>query len=194
MTPIVLCAGKGIKLAEELEHKKIRDVQREREDAIFNKFWTILNDLKYFFNFYLFCTIMIHFEQFSWTFLNFARQNLTISKTIKQCLTISYSIKQYLMNLTAPKESNSIRHYPKWSNNILLTVKKVFLIQYLIQRLMKWLLCDQMTASLSVFMWYSQIAYQTEKVLGKKFYDWMLSLESDQMTALWPNDSFTFTF
>ena len=43
-------------------------------------------------------------------------------------------------------------------------------------------------------MWLSQKAYQTEQFLLKKFYDSMLSLESDEMTVLWPNDSITFTF
>ena len=43
-------------------------------------------------------------------------------------------------------------------------------------------------------MRHSQIAYQTEQVLLKKFFDLMFSLESDEMTALWPNDSLTFTF
>ena len=43
-------------------------------------------------------------------------------------------------------------------------------------------------------MWYSQNAYQTEQLLLKKYFDSMFSLESDEMTALWPNDSFTFTF
>ena len=40
----------------------------------------------------------------------------------------------------------------------------------------------------------SQKAYQTEQLLLKKFFDSMFSLESDEMTALWPNDSLTFTF
>jgi len=40
----------------------------------------------------------------------------------------------------------------------------------------------------------SQKAYQTEQLLLKKFFDSMFSLESDKMTALWPNDSLTFTF
>ena len=43
-------------------------------------------------------------------------------------------------------------------------------------------------------MSYSQIAYKTEQLLKKKFFDSMFSLESDKMTALWPNDSLTFTF
>ena len=43
-------------------------------------------------------------------------------------------------------------------------------------------------------MWLSQIAYQTEELLWKKFFDSMFSLESDEMIALWPNDSLTFTF
>ena len=36
--------------------------------------------------------------------------------------------------------------------------------------------------------------YQTEQLLQKKIFDSMFSLESDEMTALWPNDSLTFTF
>ena len=43
-------------------------------------------------------------------------------------------------------------------------------------------------------MWHSQKAYQTEQFLLKKFYDSMLSLESDEMTVLWPNDRLIFTF
>ena len=43
-------------------------------------------------------------------------------------------------------------------------------------------------------MWLSQIAYQTEQFLSKKVFDLMFSLESDKMTALWPNDSLTLTF
>ena len=39
-----------------------------------------------------------------------------------------------------------------------------------------------------------QIAYQTEQLLSKKFFDSMFSLESDKMTALWPNDRIMFTF
>ena len=40
----------------------------------------------------------------------------------------------------------------------------------------------------------SQIAYQTEQLLEKKFFDSKFSLVSDKMTALGPNDSSTFTF
>ena len=43
-------------------------------------------------------------------------------------------------------------------------------------------------------MWFSQIAYQTEELLKKKFFDKIFSLESDKMTALWPNKNLTFTF
>ena len=43
---------------------------------------------------------------------------------------------------------------------------------------------------LSLFMPHSEAAYQTEQV----FFDLMFSLESHKMTALWPNDSTTFTF
>ena len=42
-------------------------------------------------------------------------------------------------------------------------------------------------------MWDSQIAYQTEQLLQKNFLDTIFSLESDKMTALWPNDSLTVT-
>ena len=47
---------------------------------------------------------------------------------------------------------------------------------------------------ISLFMSYSQIAYQTEQLLKKKFSDLMLGLESDKMTPVWPNDIFTLTF
>ena len=43
-------------------------------------------------------------------------------------------------------------------------------------------------------MWNSQIASQTEELLEKKFFVSVFSLESDEMTALWPNESLTFTF
>ena len=38
------------------------------------------------------------------------------------------------------------------------------------------------------------MAYQAEQFLLKKFSDLTLSLKSDKMTALCPNDSLTFTF
>ena len=50
-----------------------------------------------------------------------------------------------------------------------------------------------MTAKLSLFMWYSQTAYQTEQLFQKKFFDLVFSLKSDEMTAMWPNDSLNFT-
>ena len=40
-------------------------------------------------------------------------------------------------------------------------------------------------------MKHSQIAYQTEQFLYKNSFDLMISLESDEMTALWPNDRLT---
>ena len=43
-------------------------------------------------------------------------------------------------------------------------------------------------------MCHSQKDYPTKHLLKKKFFDSMFSLESDEMTALWPNDSLTFTF
>ena len=46
-----------------------------------------------------------------------------------------------------------------------------------------------MTAKLSLFMPYLQVVYQTEQVLKNKLFDMMFSLKSDEMTALWPNDS-----
>ena len=50
-----------------------------------------------------------------------------------------------------------------------------------------------MTAELSLFIWHSQIAFQIDQLLKKVFAS-MFSLESDEMTALGPNDSLTFTF
>ena len=44
------------------------------------------------------------------------------------------------------------------------------------------------------FMRHSQIAYQTEQILLKKFFDLMFSLKSDKMTAFRPNDTLTFKF
>ena len=43
-------------------------------------------------------------------------------------------------------------------------------------------------------MWLSQEAYQTEQLLWENFFDLMFFLESDKMTALWPNDRLTLTF
>ena len=43
-------------------------------------------------------------------------------------------------------------------------------------------------------MWLSQIAYQTERLMWEKFFDVMISSESDEMTALWTNESLTLTF
>ena len=51
-----------------------------------------------------------------------------------------------------------------------------------------------MTEKLLFLIPLSPIAYQTEQLLEKKFFDSMYSLESDKMTALCPNDSITFTF
>ena len=47
----------------------------------------------------------------------------------------------------------------------------------------KWLFHDRMAAQLSLFMRYSLIAYQTEQLLPKEFFDSMPSLESDEMTT-----------
>ena len=49
-----------------------------------------------------------------------------------------------------------------------------------------------MTATFSLFMQFSKIADQFEQLLQKKFSNSMLSLESDKMTALWPNSSLDF--
>ena len=46
-----------------------------------------------------------------------------------------------------------------------------------------------MTAKLSLFMPYFQVAYQTEQLLLNKFFDMIFILKIDEMTALWPNDS-----
>ena len=62
------------------------------------------------------------------------------------------------------------------------------------KKVKRWLLCDQMTAKLSLFMKYSQLVHQTEQLLKKNYFDSMLSLESDEMTALWSNDSLAFPF
>ena len=43
-------------------------------------------------------------------------------------------------------------------------------------------------------MWQSLIACQTEQLLQKKFFDSVFSLESDEITALWPNHSLFSTF
>ena len=62
------------------------------------------------------------------------------------------------------------------------------------KKVTKWLLCDQIIAQLSLFMKHSQIVHQTEQLLKKNYFDSMVSLESDEMTALWSNDSLTFPF
>ena len=51
-----------------------------------------------------------------------------------------------------------------------------------------------MEAKLSILMPHSQIAFQTEQLLWKKFLNRIFSLESDEMTTLWANDSLNFTF
>ena len=51
-----------------------------------------------------------------------------------------------------------------------------------------------MAGKLSLFMPHSQIAYQTEQLFLKKFFNTIFSLESDQMPALWANDFLNFTF
>ena len=49
---------------------------------------------------------------------------------------------------------------------------------------MKLLLFYQMTAKLSLFIPYFQVAYQTERLLKNKISDTMFRLKSDEMTAL----------
>ena len=69
-------------------------------------------------------------------------------------------------------------------------LKKIFfLIWCLVQKVTKWLLCDQMTAKLSLFMPYFQEAHQTKQLLQNKLFNMMFNLKSDEMTAVWPNDS-----
>ena len=53
---------------------------------------------------------------------------------------------------------------------------------------------EEMTPKLSLFMPHSQKAYQTEQLLGKKFFNTIFNLESDKMTDLSANDSLNFTF
>ena len=43
-------------------------------------------------------------------------------------------------------------------------------------------------------MRYSQNVCQTEQFFQKKVFDLIISLKSDKITALWPNDSLTLTF
>ena len=43
-------------------------------------------------------------------------------------------------------------------------------------------------------MWYSQIAYQPEQLLAKKFFASMLSSESNEIIDIWADDSWTSTF
>ena len=54
--------------------------------------------------------------------------------------------------------------------------------------------CDQMTVKFSLYMPHFQVAYQTKQLLLNKFFDSMLSLESDKMTVLWRDDSITLVF
>ena len=39
-----------------------------------------------------------------------------------------------------------------------------------------------------------KLTYQIEKLVKKKISDSMFSLESDEMAAVWPNDSITYFF
>ena len=68
--------------------------------------------------------------------------------------------------------------------------KRIFLIQWLVQKVTK---CRFVTSA-SLLMRKSQNVYQTEQLLYKKVFDSSISLESDKITALWPNDILTFTF
>ena len=51
-----------------------------------------------------------------------------------------------------------------------------------------------MGAKVSILMPYSQIAFQTEQLLWKKFLNRIFSLECDEMTTLWANDSLNSIF
>ena len=51
-----------------------------------------------------------------------------------------------------------------------------------------------MRAKLSLFIQNFQIAYRTEQLLWKKFFDEMHSFQSDKMTAFWQNKRLTFIF
>ena len=81
-----------------------------------------------------------------------------------------------------PNNSSTFTLYAKVLNNIPNWTS-------LVQKVTKWLLSYQIIAYLSLFMWLSQEAYQTEQLLWDKFFDLMISSESDEMTVVWPNGS-----
>ena len=72
--------------------------------------------------------------------------------------------------------------------------KRSFLIPGLAKNGTKLLHCDQIRAQLSLFIKHPWVVHQAEQLLLKNFFDLMLSLESDKVTALWPNDSLNFDF
>ena len=55
------------------------------------------------------------------------------------------------------------------------------------------LFCEQMTASIEVFVTHIQVAHHYEQLCKKKSFDSMTSLESDKMNALRPNNRLCFT-
>ena len=97
-----------------------------------------------------------------------------------------FSLESDKMTVLWPNDSsNSI---PNWTT----FVKWIILIWWLVHKVTKLLLCDQITAILSLFMSHSEIAYTLEQYLSKKIFNSMLSLESSNMT-LNPNYSLNFT-
>ena len=90
-------------------------------------------------------------------------------------------------------------YFRKWWNDCFVTkwqmnfhiIKKhtkmnkfcIFFIWCFVQKVMKWLLCDHIRATLSLFIRNSQIEYQTEQLLLEKCFNLMLSVQSNEMTV-----------
>ena len=109
---------------------------------------------------------------------------------IYEYITISTNTHNVLQYLTVSLSLFMRNSQIAWQSEQLLN----FLNWCLAEKVMKWLLCDQLRAVLSLFMSHPKITQENEPLLQKKFYELMFSLESDEITALWPNDILTLTF
>ena len=69
--------------------------------------------------------------------------------------------------------------------------KRIFLIGCLVWKVVKWL---QITIKTLTFYAAFSKSKSKEQLLKNKFLDLKLTLKRVKMTALWPNDSLTFTF
>ena len=123
------------------------------------------------------------------TFSNYIPNWATFREKI---VDLIFTLESNKMTALWPNDSATFTFYATFLSSIpnrATFMKIIFFIWCLVQKLTKWLLCDQMTVSLSLFIWLSQKAYQIEQLLWEKFFDLMISSERDEMTAVWLNDS-----